>query len=150
MTAKQGPRLVIRRSHFDHPNCKLSGFIEGHPFNNALQVILPAAADGFHQGPLAQAISERISGRAFHLMRCNLAALAEEDFVERHVRPEAAQFCALSINAPLDRTDAAAVLPEGRLVLAVTDETYQQLGLPGSKHAGGQGCAVHACGLGGG
>ena len=136
MTAKQGPKLIVRRSHFDHPKCKLTCFIEGHPFNSALQVILPGAADDFHQGPLAHTIAAHISGRAYHLLRCNLAALADEDFVERHVRPEAAHFCALSVNTPLDRTDAAAVLPDGRLVLAVTDETHQKLGLVGLKKAG--------------
>ena len=136
MTAKQGPRLIVRRSNFDHPKCKLSGFIEGRPFNSALQVILPGAAEDFQQGPLAQSISTLISGRAYHLLRCNLAVLADEDFVERHVRPEAAHFCALSVNTPIDRSDAAAVLPDGRLVLAVTEETHQKLGLVGSKKPG--------------
>ncbi|CAL8467676.1 g7214 [Coccomyxa elongata] len=44
------------------------------------------------------------------------------------------RFCALSVNTHLDRTDAAAILPNGHLVLSVRRSTYERLGLVG-QHA---------------
>lgn len=136
MTAKKGARLIVRRSHFEHPNSKLPAFVEGHPFNCALQVILPqgvSESTGASTGPWGPAspTAERTSGRHYSLVRCQLAALADEEFAERHIRAEAACFSALSANTPLDRTDAAAILPDGHLVLSVTGETYSRLGLLG-------------------
>ena len=137
MTAKKGARLIVRRSHFEHPNSKLAAFVEGHPYNCAVQLLLPESVSdsaGASATPwgAASPTAERISGRHYSLVRCQLAALADEEFVERHIRAEAACFCALSANTPLDRTDAAAILPDGHLVLSVTGETYIRLGLLGS------------------
>ena len=137
MTAKKGARLIVRRSHFEHPNAKLPAFVEGHPYNCALQVLLPSCASGDHK-PSAEHLllrsrtAERITGRHYSLLRCQLATLADEDFVERHIRAEAACFGALSVNTPLDRTDAAAFLPDGRLLLTVAEDTYTRLGLLGA------------------
>lgn len=42
---------------------------------------------------------------------------------------------ALSVNTPLDRTDAAALTPDGRLHLALTGDTHERLGLLGARSA---------------
>lgn len=137
MTAKKGARLIVRRSHFEHPNSKLAPFVEGHPFNCALQVLLPTLSSVDTEATAAQpspasSTAERISDRHYDLLQCQLDNLTDEDFVERHIIAEAACFCALSVNTPLDRTDAAAFLPDGRFVLAVTEDTFTRLGLAGA------------------
>ncbi len=67
----------------------------------------------------------------YSLIRCNLAALLEADFLERHIRGSCAQFSALSVNTPTDRTDVAGIVPDGHLILSVTKHTYERLGLVG-------------------
>jgi hypothetical protein len=69
---------------------------------------------------------------------------------------------AVSANTPLDRTDAAALTPDGRLHLALTRDAHERLGLVGARsrtgagaprfslssqvRAGEQGVACAACG----
>ena len=74
-----------------------------------------------------------IRSREYTLVRCNLACLVEHDFVERHVRAEAASFCALVVGTRADLDDSAAILPDGKLHLAVSQGTYQNLGLQGAR-----------------
>ena len=76
--------------------------------------------------------AQQLGSRNYTLVRCNLACLVEHDFVERHIRGEAASFCALSFNTPIDSDDSVAVLPDGRLHLAVSEDTYRRLGLQGT------------------
>ncbi len=78
------------------------------------------------------ALEQQLGSRRYILVRCNLACLVEHDFVERHIRGEAASFCALSVNTPIDSGDSAAILPDGRLHLAVSEDTYRRLGLQGA------------------
>lgn len=81
-----------------------------------------------------QLVEKRIHDCSYILKRCNVAVLLDTEFLERHVRGQYAQFCALSVNTHLDRTDAAAILPNGHLVLSVRRSTYERLGLVG-QHA---------------
>lgn len=74
----------------------------------------------------------RIEFRENTLVKCNLACLMEHDFVERQIRAEAASFCAVSIDTRADVGDSAAILPDGKLHLAVSKEAYQRLGLHGA------------------
>ena len=78
------------------------------------------------------ALTQQLGSRKYTLVRSKLACLVEHDFVERHIRGEAASFCALSVNTPIDSDDSAAILPDGRLHLAVSEDTYRRLGLQGA------------------
>lgn len=80
-----------------------------------------------------EAIAQRLRSREYTAVRCNLACLVEHDFVERHIRGEAASFCAQSVGTLIDGGDSAAVLPDGKLHLAVSEATYQRLGLQGAR-----------------
>ena len=40
MPNHRGPSLVTRISSFDHPAAKLSEFVDNHPFNAALQLLV--------------------------------------------------------------------------------------------------------------
>ena len=54
---------------------------------------------------------------------------------QTHLVGGAHSFAALSVNTPLDRTDAAALTPDGRLHLALTGDTRERLGLVGTRSA---------------
>ena len=84
------------------------------------------------QDNAVDALAQQLGSRRYTLVTCNLACLVEHDFVERHIRGEAASFCAVSVNTPIDSGDSAAILPDGRLHLAVSDETHRRLGLQGA------------------
>jgi hypothetical protein len=152
----------------------LFSFIEAHPFNCSIQILLPifragipgSEADDAHSAiPSAHVLHlgngggwepivgpngneyaanddldktelvQHISEREYTLLTCKLSVFLETDFVERHIRAECAQFCALSINARLDTTDACAILPDGRLLISATRETYERLGVVGAHAA---------------
>lgn len=173
--SKKGCRLVLRHSNFQHPKSYLSSFVESHPFNCSLQILLPtfsaydssgaklgrslgpprsfrSAGDGpgSEEDPgtdrgasTSEALKKltdsqkkvlnHISDRHYTVLHCSTSVFLDTEFIERHVRAEAAQFCALSVNTPADRSDTAAVLPEGRLVLSVSRETHERLGLVGAR-----------------
>lgn len=97
--------------------------------------LCPSTGRNLHEGTFhdSSEVSLRsIGSREYTLVRCNLACLVEHDFVERHIRAEAASFCAVSVSTKNDEDDSAAILPDGKLHLAVSKEAYQRLGLPGA------------------
>ena len=172
MSPRQGARLVVRHSSFDHLKCALSAFIAGHPLNHALEIVQPflynhsadlshlnVAKASFEPGHKAsicatgavgvtpstgaalhdsesddtlKANLQRIASREYTLVRCNSACLVEHDFVERHIRAEAASFCAISVGTQTSDSDSVAILPDGKLHLAVSANTFQRLGLQGA------------------
>lgn len=159
MTIRKGARIVIRRSSFSHPKSTVDAFVISHPFNSALQICLPRTTETTANSQVRESVGadvsadpvstpydlrtsefsqdsvvHRISRLAYNLLRCNLAVLLDSEFLERHVRGLCAEFTALSVNTPIDRTDVAAILPGGQLVLSVTRDTYERLELVG-KHA---------------
>lgn len=168
MASRKGARVVVRRSSFSHPKSCIDKFVANHPFNSALQVLLPDDVDKnsilkldsafdaessvqvirtAHDVPNPPTIAadsvlnlqqnkvvNQINGRGYSTVRCNIAIFLDTEFLERHVRGECARFSALSVNTPIDRTDVAAILPDGDLVLSVTRSTYERLGVVG-KHA---------------
>ena len=54
---------------------------------------------------------------------------------QAHLVGGARSLAALSVNTPLDRTDALALTPDGRLHLALTRDTHERLGLVGARSA---------------
>ena len=54
---------------------------------------------------------------------------------QAHLVGGAHSVAALSVNTPMDRTDAAALTPDGRLYLALTADTHERLGLVGARSA---------------
>lgn len=94
-----------------------------------------------------KAAVQRIGSREYTLVRCNTACLVEHDFVERHIRAEVASFCALSVNVTTIEADSAAILPDGKLHLAVCEGTYHRLGLQGAHMPHDKGAVVCLVGL---
>lgn len=39
--APPAPRLVVRSSCFDHPKSDIGKYVHSHPFNNAMELLLP-------------------------------------------------------------------------------------------------------------
>ena len=95
----------------------------------------PSTSGTLHDNASQSTLEEllrSIGSREYTMVRCNLACLVEHDFVERHIRAEAASFCAMSVGTRADVGDSAAILPDGKLHLAVSQDAYQRLGLQGA------------------
>ena len=86
----QGSRVVVRMSSFDHPNSDLPALVSGHPFNHAVQVLLPLpdTADTALDSARAEALTafdaaaSAVSASQYYAARVDPAALAEEDFIK--------------------------------------------------------------------
>ena len=97
--------------------------------------LAPSTGRSLHEGICQNSLEldlRSIGSREYALIRCNLACLVEHDFVERHIRAEAASFCAVSLCTQAEENDSAAILPDGKLHMAVSKEAYQRLGLQGA------------------
>ncbi len=89
-TLRSGSRLIVRLSSFNHPNDDLLASVYGHPFNHAVQILLPLPCTAnANKNPLTaaalsefDAAAEKVSSLEFYLARMDLWALAEEDFIK--------------------------------------------------------------------
>ena len=73
---RQTARLFVRQSELDHPENRLQSFVNGHPFNSSMQIIVPDVS--------GRDLMEQISARSlfFHVCRLEMVALVKERFLE--------------------------------------------------------------------
>ncbi|CAG5128882.1 unnamed protein product [Candidula unifasciata] len=95
-------------------------------FNHALTVILPGASVIPH--PVLECFSDQL---AYRLHRLPLYRLIEIPFIQAFVKKGAVHM--MSVNTKLDTSDCVAVTPSGCLLLHLTKDTYEQLGLEARK-----------------
>eukprot|EP00850_Spirogloea_muscicola_P009083 SM000050S17008 [mRNA] locus=s50:364731:368756:- [translate_table: standard] len=125
------PRLVARASSFGHPGSRLEALVAGHALNSAAELLLPfpaaASARAFRdvEGMLAPLLQPECF---YYRVRAPLGALLVDDFRAKYFKPPG-EFVAISSATAIDGTDAVAITPDGKVHLAVTRDTYQQLGL---------------------
>eukprot|EP00850_Spirogloea_muscicola_P015090 SM000113S24046 [mRNA] locus=s113:164681:168907:+ [translate_table: standard] len=129
------PRLVARASSFGHPDSRLEALVAGHALNSAAELLLPfpaaASARAFRD---VDAMLARLLQPAcfYYRVRAPLGALLVDDFRAKYFKPSGVgEFLAVSSATAIDGTDAVAITPDGKVHLAVTKDTYQQLGLTG-------------------
>ncbi|KAI8915025.1 ribonuclease P 40kDa subunit-domain-containing protein [Powellomyces hirtus] len=96
-----------------------------HDFNNAVDILLP-----IEDAQLFTSIKHTIEGDYFYKATLPLSFFLEEATLKNYVRQGG--FTALRCNAKIDTDDVFALLPTGVLVLNVTKDTYESLGLVGS------------------
>eukprot|EP00897_Mesotaenium_endlicherianum_P008162 jgi/Mesen1/7374/ME000382S06572 len=128
-----GPKLVARASSFLAPSSKHSTYIDGHPFNSALELLLPFPHDtdaAVIKSSVTQCASqlEPLTG-SFHVLRTSVASFLEQAFLDKYIRGQG-HFVALSSGTAIDRTDVVGIAA-GKLHMAVTRDTYHRLGLTG-------------------
>ena len=82
--------MIARLSSSDHPNSDLRAMIQRHPFNHAVQVLLPlpdsaeTALDSAGSEALAafNTVVTAVSASQCYAARVDLTALADEDFIK--------------------------------------------------------------------
>ncbi|KAJ3175105.1 Ribonuclease P protein subunit p40 [Geranomyces variabilis] len=121
---------------FEQPSAKLhvafQSFTKGinacktHDFNNAIDVVIPAA----DPQPLAAEIAQCIDGCFYYRASLPLSYFLG-DRVLSHIK--AGNFMALRADAHIDTDDVFAILPSGVMVLNVGKDTYESLGLAGKE-----------------
>eukprot|EP00850_Spirogloea_muscicola_P011669 SM000073S21445 [mRNA] locus=s73:351468:355557:+ [translate_table: standard] len=127
------PRLVARASSFGHPDSRLEALVAGHALNSAAELLLPfPAATSVRAFRDVEAMLASLLQPAcfYYRVRAPLGALLVDDFRAKYFKLPGG-FVAISSATAIDGTDAVAITPDGKVHLAVTKDTYQQLGLTG-------------------
>ncbi|XP_046552878.1 ribonuclease P protein subunit p40-like [Haliotis rubra] len=121
--ASPSGKLVFEKSSFLHKNSRHKKFISEHYFNACVSVLLPGEA-------IPPNISSQLDNEEAYLVhKLPLIRLIDKEFIEAFVKKGCMYF--LSHDTQLDVHDCVALLPSGTLVLNVTKDTYEQLGLEG-------------------
>ncbi|XP_062502073.1 ribonuclease P protein subunit p40-like [Corticium candelabrum] len=107
-----------------HGTDKLSAYISEHTFNHAVNIFLPG------QARIPRELLEVSPGKdCFYVAELPVSTFIQPHFI--HSTLKQGSFFALSHTHHIDTDDCVAVFPQGLLVLSVTKDTYEQLGIVG-------------------
>lgn len=120
-----GFKLVCEKSHFSNEKSKHDRHLKDHHFVYKVEVFIPECQ--LLPEPIAALCKEvnpylRVRG-------VPAAAFLRQDFIQQFVSQGA--IYALSYNTRIDQDNTLALLPTGTLILNVTKDTYEELGLQG-------------------
>ncbi|KAK7497717.1 hypothetical protein BaRGS_00011112 [Batillaria attramentaria] len=117
-------KLVFEKSNFSHQNNNHENIIKGKYFTYAASIILPFNTS------LPSVLGEIADQQSACLIKSvPLHHLVDKEFVEGFVKRGCLYI--LSHGTRIDTQDCVALIPTGHLILHVTKDTYQQLGLEG-------------------
>ncbi|XP_054284120.1 ribonuclease P protein subunit p40-like isoform X3 [Macrosteles quadrilineatus] len=108
---------------------KVSSEISKHHFNHSVTVVLPDTVlvpKAINSTLINDCIYYKVVGFSVH-------KLLDKQFIESFINK--GELTALSVGTCIDTDDCAAIIPSGHLVLNLTKETFQSLGLEGSQSA---------------
>ncbi|KAF5836462.1 hypothetical protein DUNSADRAFT_5909 [Dunaliella salina] len=135
MPSRFGPRLASVLTSAAHPKCNLEALANSHPINSTIQLLMPSGSCG-NAPPLNQASmrahQDNVADEAAYMLATvRLGDLVAElvAYNQQHLHP--LQFQAVALGPSLDRHGGVAFTPDGMLHLAVLQDMFQQLGLPG-------------------
>lgn len=119
-------RLVIEQSHINHPQSKLYKHIKDHPFNFMLETFIPNCRN-------EEANLNYIGSSKYFEARIQISSLIHKAFIEAFIKRGTLQL--LSCHSKIDDEDVISLSPSGHLVLHLTKQSYQQLGIDGKPSA---------------
>ncbi|KAI8052492.1 ribonuclease P 40kDa subunit-domain-containing protein [Syncephalis plumigaleata] len=130
-------RTLITQASLTWPRSRHERIIRDHYFNHALQVFLPLARAP--QPPpswLAIGGEQLLDGSpdqtAFYYdVNLPLTYFIQPEFITQYIRNKATSVIAISVGAQIDQDDVVALDATGHLILNVTKDTYEKLGLDG-------------------
>ncbi|XP_063441897.1 ribonuclease P protein subunit p40-like [Mytilus trossulus] len=117
-------KLVFEKSSFKNEKSKHEEFIEDHHFNYAISCILPNCK---RIPDILQ--SSCVGEKSFLVQDLPLIEVISLDLIEAFIKRGKLRM--LSHGGNIDTDDFVAVLPTGHLILHLSKDTYQQLGLEG-------------------
>ncbi|KAG7401909.1 hypothetical protein PHYBOEH_009489 [Phytophthora boehmeriae] len=125
-TAQPSARLLVWHSCLNHSLSRHRSVIDGHSFNQQLEVYLPTAAGS------GTAQSLQWETGFYYEIRASLTMFLSPAFIQEYIMSGAVYMA--TKNSAVDAMQSAMLLPSGQLLLLMDSEMYQQLGLVGEKY----------------
>lgn len=116
-------RCIVWQSSFENEKSSHAKCIQEHHFNFSTQLFLP-----FYDAAFLQQVLHKEVYYAMEIAPCILFQLAC-DLVSKNCN-----IFATSVMAPLDTCNSLCILPSGFMLLSLEKDTYEQLGLEGTKN----------------
>ncbi|RUS32975.1 ribonuclease P 40kDa subunit-domain-containing protein [Jimgerdemannia flammicorona] len=118
-------KLFLSHSSFSAKNPRHQAIISTHPFNHEAEVFLPNTSIKD-----IEKIFDGISG-FYYRVDLPLSFFLSQKVINQYVRSGKVAMGLARIGGGIDTDDVVALEGNGNLILSVTKDTYEQLGLPG-------------------
>ncbi|KAG9325796.1 hypothetical protein KVV02_005720 [Mortierella alpina] len=121
------PRSQLFMSHysFDSPKQLHERCIQNHPFNHKVQIFLPATLDPASLSSLTNALARDTHYYHAHVPLSLFLTSAFMQYIRNGL-------IALSVQGGIDTHDVVCIDGKGKMILSLTKDSYEQLGLTGS------------------
>ncbi|KAK9728179.1 hypothetical protein K7432_001288 [Basidiobolus ranarum] len=117
-------KLFLTYSNFNSPKSCHGNFVLQHPFNHQVEVFVPGQIPS-----RSELVKGVLDTEYFYKARLRLSYFIQPEFLRSHVRN--GSVTALTHNTGIDTDDVFALDSTGHLILSVTKDTYEELGLIG-------------------
>ncbi|XP_050747754.1 ribonuclease P protein subunit p40 isoform X4 [Gymnogyps californianus] len=124
---RQAPRhlLVCEKGHARHARSRHAAHVRDHAYNCRVSFLIPEC------GILPEVLKSTIAdvGEYYLVRSLSVHELVAQEFIDAFVKKGSCY--ALTYNTKIDQDNTAALLPNGKLILSVDKDTYEELGLQG-------------------
>ncbi|RMC16105.1 hypothetical protein DUI87_08314 [Hirundo rustica rustica] len=124
--------LVCERGHARHPRSRHAAHVRDHAYSCRVSFLIPEC------GMLPEVLKSTIAdiGEYYLVRNLPLHELVAHEFIDAFVKKGSCY--ALTYKTRIDQDNTAALLPNGKLILSVDKDTYEELGLQGhpSRYSG--------------
>ncbi|XP_066043669.1 ribonuclease P protein subunit p40 isoform X1 [Chamaea fasciata] len=124
--------LVCERGHARHPRSRHAAHVRDHAYSCRVSFLIPEC------GMLPEVLKSTIADIGEYYLVRNLPVheLVTHEFIDAFVKKGSCY--ALTYQTKIDQDNTAALLPNGKLILSVDKDTYEELGLQGhpSRYSG--------------
>ncbi|XP_074998717.1 ribonuclease P protein subunit p40 isoform X2 [Calonectris borealis] len=117
--------LVCEKGHARHARSRHAAHVRDHAYNCRVSFLIPEC------GILPEVLKNTIAdvGEYYLLRNLSVHELVAHEFIDAFVKKGSCY--ALAYNTKIDQDNTAALLPNGKLILSVDKDTYEELGLQG-------------------
>uniref|UniRef100_A0A8C9A4Q6 Ribonuclease P/MRP subunit p40 n=1 Tax=Prolemur simus TaxID=1328070 RepID=A0A8C9A4Q6_PROSS len=124
---RETPRhlLVCEKSNFGHDKSRHRHLVETHYHNYRVSFLIPEC--GILSKELKNLVME--TGPYYFVKNLPLHELISQEFINTFVKKGSC--CALTYNTNIDEDNTVALLPNGKLILSLDKDTYEESGLQG-------------------
>uniref|UniRef100_A0A8C9MF94 Ribonuclease P/MRP subunit p40 n=1 Tax=Serinus canaria TaxID=9135 RepID=A0A8C9MF94_SERCA len=124
--------LVCERGHARHPRSRHAAHVRDHAYSCRVSLLIPEC------GMLPEVLKSTIAdiGEYYLVRNLPIHELVAHEFIDAFVKKGSCY--ALTYKTKIDQDNTAALLPNGKLILSVDKDTYEELGLQGrpSRYSG--------------
>ncbi|KAJ7395041.1 Ribonuclease P protein subunit p40 [Pitangus sulphuratus] len=124
--------LVCEKGHARHPRSRHAAHVRDHAYSCRVSFLIPECA------LLPEVLKSTIAdiGEYYLVRNLSIHELVTHEFIDAFVKKGSCY--ALTYKTKIDQDNTAALLPNGKLILSVDKDTYEELGLQGrpSRYSG--------------